>query len=64
MPTRGGRLMPRKVTSREGRVSRNAYLVMVVGLLPVTSREGRVSRNLVLAVLSGGRAESRPARGV
>ena len=35
------------VTSREGRVSRNEYLIdYEAGVQPVTSREGRVSRNV------------------
>ena len=35
----------KKVTSREGRVSRNDRALKEKGELTVTSREGRVSRN-------------------
>ena len=40
-----------RVTSREGRVSRNAGLDSQIQGVTVTSREGRVSRNGVVVVL-------------
>ena len=53
-----------KVTSREGRVSRNVETLRPVGHAVVTSREGRVSRNVESAVEGDGLGGSRPARGV
>ena len=52
------------VTSREGRVSRNKGVGVVVSIPAVTSREGRVSRNIADLRQKGIDTGSRPARDV
>ena len=53
-----------KVTSREGRVSRNEQINNEAERKEVTSREGRVSRNKQSAEKSESALKSRPARDV
>ena len=53
-----------RVTSREGRVSRNLECCLLEVKRYVTSREGRVSRNVEYRAKWYGETKSRPARDV
>ena len=52
------------VAPREGRVSRNEFILDQPAILMVAPREGRVSRNGDVDYSFNWRGESRPARGV
>ena len=52
------------VTSRKGRVSRNAEATIAADNPAVTSRKGRVSRNEMEIQTEGDLVLSRPVRGV